>query len=272
MLFVDIKNTKVPALGFGTWQLSGDTCYDAVKNALNVGYRHIDTAQIYENEAEVGLALTDSGVKRSDIFLTTKLWTSNLTSRKVATSVEDSLKKLKTDYVDLLLIHWYNAEVPLAETLSAMEALVQQGKTRFIGVSNFPVAAMQEAVEQCKADIVCNQVEYHPLLSQQKVIDYARQHSIVVTAYSPIARGKLHDNALLAAIGKKYHKTPSQVALRWLLQQPGVMAIPKAAQLEHIKSNLALFDFELVQEDCNAITNAQGSTRLINPSFAPQWD
>lgn len=272
MKYVNIKGINVPVLGFGTWQLTGEGCSNAVASAINIGYRHIDTAQIYENEAEVGRGITNSGIKRTELFLTTKLWTTHFTADKAISSMEASLEKLQTNYVDLLLVHWPNPAVKLSETLSAMTELVKKGKTKFIGVSNFPVSLMREAVETYKADIVCNQVEYHPLLSQNAVLSYARRHHIAITAYSPLARGRLEDNALLVTIARKYGKTPSQVALRWLIEQDGVMAIPKAAKEKHARMNFDIFGFSLTLEDHAAITANNGKTRLINPSFAPQWD
>ncbi|MEI7669709.1 MAG: aldo/keto reductase [Pseudomonadota bacterium] len=272
MKFIDIKNAKMPALGFGTWQLTGNECYNAVVNAIDIGYRHIDTAQIYENEQQVGDAIRKYGIKREELFITTKLWTTNFTTEKVASSFEESLEKLQTDYIDLLLIHWHNPEVALSETLSAMAELVKKKKTKLIGVSNFPIKLMKEAIEDCKADIFCNQIEYHPMLVQNELLKYAAKNNVVITAYSPLARGRLKDNSILLDIGKKYSKTPAQIALRWLIEQNNVAAIPKAASAEHAKQNFDIFDFELSKTEHDLITNIDSKTRIINPSFAPEWD
>jgi 2,5-diketo-D-gluconate reductase B len=259
-------------LGFGTWQLDGDVCSRAVSTALDIGYRHIDTAQAYENEAQVGGAIAASGVARQELFLTTKLWTTNLEPNRVLSSLDESLNKLRTDYVDLLLIHWPSATVPLKETLDAMLQLVDAEKVNAIGVSNFPVKQMREAVETCKAPIACNQVEYHAMLTQDAVLDYARKHNIVITAYSPLGRGRLAKHPLIVELGSKYGKEAGQIALRWLLQQDGVAAIPKAASQKNAQLNFDIFDFELSAEDMKAISALGGNNRYVNPSFSPQWD
>lgn len=272
MKYLDLQGTKLPALGFGTWQLEGETCERAVRAAIGIGYRHIDTAQIYENEAEVGRGIAESGVPRKELCITTKLWTTNFTRERVADSMEESLSRLRMDYVDLLLIHWPNPAVPLAETLAAMQKLQRQGKTKAIGVSNFPVRQMREAVEQCTVPVACNQVEYHALLPQRAVLGYARAHGMVVTAYSPLARGRLANHPVLADIGRQYGKTSGQVALRWLIQQPGVAAIPKAASERNARANFAIFDFELSKADHDAIAGLSDHTRVVNPGFSPEWD
>ncbi len=272
MKFLDLQGNKFPALGFGTWQLEGDTCLGAVQKAIDIGYRHIDTAQIYGNETEVGSAIEKSGIARKELFVTTKLWTNNFEAGRVASSMEESLSKLRMDYVDLLLIHWPNPEVELSETLGAMAELVKKGKTKAIGVSNFPVSEMRKAVEECKANIACNQVEYHALLSQNAVLKYASDHNIIVTAYSPLARGKLVGHPVLTGIGAKYGKTAGQVALRWLIEQKDVAAIPKAASEKNARANFDIFDFELSKEDTAALNKLKGNMRVVNPSIAPEWD
>ena len=272
MIFADMRGTKVPALGFGTWQLTGGTCANAVRAALEIGYRHVDTAQVYENEAEVGRAIAESKVPRGDIFLTTKIWMSSLAGSKVAPSVDQSLKKLRTDHVDLLLIHWPNSEIPLAETLDAFARVKAAGKARAIGVSNFTVALMQEAVGHLGDEIACNQVEYHLLLSQKPVLDYAAKHGITVTAYCPLARGRLAGNAIIERVAKKHGKSVSQVALRWLLEQKNVIAIPRTSTEKHARENFAVFDFALDAEDRRALDALPGGTRVVNPGWSPEWD
>lgn len=273
MLYIDIMNRKIPALGYGTWQLKGAACEEGVTKALDIGYRHIDTAQIYENEAEVGSALSQSGVKRHDIFLTTKVWMTNLEEKLFMPSVEESLKKLKTDYVDLLLIHWPMTQVPLAEQMKSLRAVHEAGLARMIGVSNFTVAQMREVREELGAPVVNNQVEYHPFLSQQPVLDYVRAHEMFLTAYSPLARGKVRDDATLRAMATKHSKNPGQIALRWLIQQERVAAIPKAASEENLRANFDIFDFVLDTDDMQRVNMLmQGAKRLINPDWAPNWD
>lgn len=270
--FIKTKYMTIPALGFGTYQLTGDTCSTAVKTALDIGYRHIDTAQIYENEAEVGKGIKDSGVNREAIFLTTKIWTSNLKKADVKSSFEESLKKLQTDHVDLLLIHWPNPEIELSETLEALKDLKSDGKVKNIGVSNFPVSLMKQAVEELNSEIACNQVEYHLLLKQTPVLEYARAHDMVLTAYSPLAQGELKNHDTLKNIGLKHKKTASQIALRWLIDQANVAAIPKASSEAHIRANFEIFDFHLDEEDKAWLEVLTGNRRIVNPDFAPQWD
>ena len=272
MNFLPMQGMQIPVLGFGTYQLTGDTCVDAVKKALAMGYRHIDTAQIYGNEAEVGQAISKSGVPRDELFVTTKVWVENASAKGVKASTEESLKKLQLDHVNLLLLHWPVKDVPLEETLRALEAVQKLGMTRAIGVSNFTVALMKEAVENLKCAIACNQVEYHIQLSQKPVLDYASQHHIAVTAYCPLGRGQLLQDPVLKQMGQKHGKTPAQIALRWLIQQKNVTAIPKAANEKNGRDNLAIFDFELDASDLKAIDGLGKDQRLINPSFAPLWD
>ncbi len=272
MKYLDMQGAPFPALGFGTWRLDGGACVDAVKMALDMGYHHIDTAQVYGNEAEVGQAASESGIDRKALFITTKLWTTNFTSDRVASSMEESLERLRTEYVDLLLMHWPNPEVPLSETFAAMRELMRKGKARAIGVSNFPVSLMREAVEKHGAPVACNQVEYHALLSQHAVLGYARAHNIIVTAYRPLARPTLAHHPMLQEIGRRYGKTAAQIALRWLIQQEGVAVIPKAASGKHARSNFEIFDFSLSESDMRMIAALSNNTRSVNPDFAPQWD
>ena len=273
MKTLTLQGKSVPVLGFGTWQLRDADCTKAVDFALNNGYRHIDTAQIYENEAEVGEGIAKSGVARDQIFLTTKVWRSNFVGKTVAQSVDESLKKLKTDYVDLLLVHWPFPEVTISELIEGVLKAQQSGKAKLIGVSNFTVAQMEEALQISGQKICNNQVEYHPFLSQKPVLDFARKNQIAVTAYSPVARGKAMKDATLKEIGLKHGKSAAQVTLRWLVQQDDVMAIPKSATPENIKSNIDIFDFELTADDMAKISAlASSDGRLVNPDFAPKWD
>ncbi|HUZ71341.1 MAG TPA: aldo/keto reductase [Stellaceae bacterium] len=255
---VAVKGTVVPALGLGTWALSGRACYDAVRTALELGYRHIDTAEMYGNESEVGRAIRESGIAREAIFLTTKVPPAKLRPADIERCAEDSLRRLRLDHVDLLLVHWPNSAVPLGETLGAFAALRASGRTRHIGVSNFSVTLLGEAVERHGADLLCNQIEYHPYLSQSAVLAAARGYGVMVTAYSPVAKGRVARDTALAAIGRKYGKSAVQVTLRWLIDQDGVAVIPKAASHAHLAANLDIFDFTLGAEDRAAIAALAG--------------
>ncbi len=246
-----IKGEKVPSLGLGTWRLTGEACARAVERALALGYRHIDTAQMYGNEAEVGRGIRNSDVDRQDIFLVTKVWPSDFSHENVIRTTHESLRKLHTDYVDLLLMHWPNPGVPLEETLGAMTELRQEGSVRHVGASNFPPWMVEEAAQH--APIFCNQVEYHTYKAQDKLLKQAREMDYLLTAYRPVARGAVLNDATLKEIGEAHGKAPAQVALRWLIQQDHVAAIPKATSEDHLKSNLDVFDFELSDEEMERI-------------------
>jgi 2,5-diketo-D-gluconate reductase B len=272
MEYVNLKGARVPALGLGTWQLSGAQCADIVRAGLDLGYRHIDTAQAYNNEEEVGVALAGSGVPRDDIFLTTKVWYERIAPGELQRSVDESLTKLRTDHVDLLLIHWPNAKIPLGDSLKALAEVKAQGKARHIGVSNFTVALLKESVEVHGVDLACDQVEYHPFLSQRPVLDFLRSHEMFLTAYSPIARGEAATHPTLVRIGEAHGKSAVQVTLRWLLDQANVAAIPKASGEKHLKSNFEIFDFKLTDAERAEIDALTGNRRLIDPGWAPAWD
>lgn len=272
MKTVEVDGVRFPALGLGTWQMDGPACRETVREAIAMGYRHIDTARMYGNEAEVGEGIRSAGVPREDIFLATKVWMDRLGYDALTASAEDSLRDLGVDYVDLLLIHWPNPETPLSESLRAMSDLQRAGKVRYVGVSNFNLALLHEAREMNGADVICNQVEYHPFLSQQPMLDYCRAKGMVVTAYCPLAKGDAPSDRTLREIGAKHGKSAAQVALRWLVQQPNVAAIPKAAKPAHARANLDIFDFSLDEEDLARIARLPGDKRMIDPSWAPVWD
>jgi len=274
MQTIALNGTKVPALGLGTYPLTGTAGQRAIATALAIGYRHIDTAQMYGNEADVGAAIRASGVPREQIFVTTKIDNGNHGAAEVRRSTEESLKKLGSDYVDLLLIHWPVRQVPLAETLEAMAALKAAGKVRLIGVSNFTTRLMAEAVAVLGAEIVCNQVEYHLFLSQRPVLKAVRQYDMMLTAYCPVAHGDVAKDPAVIAIAKRHKRTPTQVALRWLVEQDRVAAIPKASSRVHLEENFAIFDFALSAAD-TATLDRLGSPkgRIISwPGVAPAWD
>jgi 2,5-diketo-D-gluconate reductase B len=273
MQYVEVKGMRVPAIGLGTWQLSGRGCYESVREALDLGYRHIDTAQMYGNEQEVGHAVRDSGVARDAVFITTKLAPGNLAPAAVQRSTEESLERLGMDHVDLLLIHWPSSSVKLGETLHAMAALHAAGKARHLGVSNFTVKLLAEAAATGAAELLCNQVEYHPFLSQRPVLAALASYGMMLTAYSPLARGRVARDAPLLAIARKYGKSPAQVTLRWLIDQEGVAAVPKAAGRQHLAANLDIFDFALSAEDRAAIDALRGSERVVDVAgWSPRWD
>lgn len=261
---------RVPALGLGTWQMEGLTCRRAVEEALRLGYRHIDTAQLYGNEEEVGRALRGSGVPRGEIFLTTKVWMENLEFGDVLRTTDESLRRLAIDSVDLLLVHWPHPTIPLEETLSALQQLQEEGRALQIGVSNFPPSLLRQALEIVPT--FCIQVEYHPYLSQQVLLEIARRHDLMLTAYSPLARGEVAKDPVLREIARRHGKTPAQVTLRWLMQQDHVAAIPKASSREHLRANLEIFDFVLSEEEMSRIFALDRGRRFIDPGTAPDWE
>src|SRR5436190_9237044 len=244
MNFIEANGARIPAIGLGTWELRGRTCARLVEQALRLGYRHVDTAQAYENEREVGEGLRASGVPRNEVFVTTKVWTSHFAPHDLARSTRESLTKLRLADVDLLLLHWPNPRVPLAETLDALAHVRKLGMARHIGVSNFTVALIEEAVAKCPAPLVCNQLEYHPYLDQTRVREACARHGMAVVAYSPIAKGRIKNDRALLRIGDRYRKSAARVCLRWLVQQ-NVAAIPRTSKLERLSENFEIFDFEL---------------------------
>jgi 2,5-diketo-D-gluconate reductase B len=266
---VRAQGAEVPALGFGTWLLEGDDAREAVRDALEIGYRHIDTARAYGNEREVGIGIRESGVAREEIWLTTKVPHDEATPAQVRKAAEESLKRLGTDYVDLLLLHWPSPEVPLGETITALDLLRRDGKALHVGVSNFPAGHLKRALDV--APLLCDQVEYHPFLDQSKLLSLAEEHDVLITAYSPLAHGKVPDDATLREIGEAHGKTAGQVALRWLLDQPNVSPIPKASSHERRAENFDVFDFELSDEERDRIAGLPKDVRTANPPWAPDW-
>jgi 2,5-diketo-D-gluconate reductase B len=272
MQFVEAKEARIPAIGLGTWELRGRTCARLVEQALRLGYRHIDTAQAYDNEREVGEALRASGVPRNEVFVTTKIWTSHFAPHDLERSTRESLNKLRLAEVDLLLLHWPNPRVPLSETLDALARVRKLGMTRHIGVSNFTVGLLEEAIEKCPAPLVCNQVEYHPYLDQTKVREACARLDVALVAYSPIAKGRVRNDEALARIGRAHGKSAAQTCLRWLVQQQ-VSAIPRTSRLERLSENMEIFDFELSQAEMAAISAmARDDGRLTDFGFSPKWD
>ncbi len=265
-------DAAIPAIGLGTWQLKGSICADRVADALSIGYTHVDTARMYGNHEAVGEGMRRSGVDRDRIFLTTKLWLDELRRKDVIARTEKSLQELKTDHLDLLLIHWPSDEVPLRETLEAMLEMRDRGRVRHIGVSNFPPSHLEEAVRI--APIVCDEVEYHPLLSQDRLLVALRTRDLGLIAYSPLAHGDAPGDETLRAIAADHGKSAAQVALRWLIQQDGVVAIPKASSRTHLEENFAVFDFVLDEEEMRRIRSLalEEGRRTADPDFAPVWE
>jgi 2,5-diketo-D-gluconate reductase B len=269
MRVVEAKGFKIPIVGLGTWALRD--VVRVVSEAIRIGYRHIDTAQMYGNEAEVGEAVRASGL-RAEIMVTTKLQPTNLAPRDVERTGKESLRKLKLDAIDLLLIHWPNPGVPLADTLGAMAKLKREGVTRAIGVSNFTVALVEEVVRLSPEPIVCNQVECHPFLNQDKVIAACRARGMAVVAYSPVARGAASGNKVLQRIGAAHGKTAAQVSLRYLAQQ-GIVVIPRTNNRARLAENIALFDFALSDAEMREIHALSGSDgRIVDWTWSPKWD
>jgi len=264
---------KIPKIGFGTYQLKGLKAVSSVEYILKLGLRHIDTASIYNNETEVGEALKNSFVPRKNIFLTTKLWLNALDKKSAKKSMQTSLAKLQTNYVDLLLIHWPSPTIDLNETLEAMRELQKEKKLRFIGVSNFPLPLLKKAKQICP-DLITNQVEYHPLLSQKTLLAYLKnRYDMFLTAYCPLMRSKVNQIQQIINIAKKHKKTPSQITLKWLVDQKNVIVIFKSENQKHILENTNIFDFELDKEDQDQLFRLNNNKqRIINPPFAPQWD
>ena len=271
---VTANGATIPTLGFGTFRMSGPDVLRMVPHVLDLGFRHIDTAQIYGNEAEVGETIVKSGIARSYIFLTTKVWVDNYRRDAFLASVDASLAKLKTDHVDLLLLHWPHASVPLAEQIGVLNEVRRRGRVRHIGVSNFTTALMEEAISLSDAPLVTNQIEYHPYLDQKVVIGAARSAGLSITAYYGMADGRVFADPALREIGARHGRSVAQVVLRWLVQQEGVIVLSKTVAEARAAENLAIFDFELTAEEMTSIhALAIPAGRIVNPpSLAPEWD
>ncbi len=244
MEYLEIQNENVPKIGLGTWNMRGETCYRAVRTALEMGYRHIDTAEMYRNEGEVGRAIAEFNLARSEIFLTTKVSPSNASRQGVLQAAESSLQRLGLEFIDLYLLHW-PSRYPIEETMAAMNQLVEQGKVRLIGVSNFSVAQLEDAMAVSRVSIFTNQIEYFAGHPQRATLRFCQDNDILLTAYSPLDRGHIHSRPALESIAREYGVTAAQVALRWLIQQRNVVAIPKSSNPDRQRENRDVFDFEL---------------------------
>ena len=266
------NGARIPLIGLGTWDLRGKVCARMVEEAVGLGYRHIDTAAMYGNEAAVGEGLRASGVVRDEVFITTKVWQSDLRARDFERSTKDSLAKLKLRSVDLLLIHWPNQNIPLKETIGALCKMKREGFARHIGVSNFTVQLIADAVKLATEPLVNNQIECHPYLDQSKIIAASRKAGLAVTAYSPIARGQVKGDAVLMRIGKAHGKTAAQVCLRYLVQHD-VIVIPRTSRTERLKENFEIFDFKLSSNEMTEIAGlANPRGRIVEWGGGPEWD
>ncbi len=272
MIYRTAKGITMPALGLGTFELTGDQGIAAIRSAIEYGYRHIDTAIRYGNEAEVGQAIRESGVPRDEMFVTTKIWYDSLAPETVHQRIAESLDRLSMDYVDLLLVHWPSTSIPLQDTLKAFGEVRAAGQTRGIGVSNFTAALLDEAINVHGAELVTNQIEYHPFLTQPKLLPMLRNAKMILTAYLPLARAAVFKEDIIQDIGRRHGKSAAQVTLRWHLQQDSVAAIPRSSRIENIRSNFDIFDFELNENEMFQIGKLDRQQRIVDFEWSPEWD
>jgi 2,5-diketo-D-gluconate reductase B len=266
------QGISLPRLGLGTYRMQGTVCREAVESALALGYRHIDTAEMYANEDAIGAALASVNVPRGELHVTTKVWPENLAPDAIRRAFDNSMKKLKLDVADLYLIHWPAHGMNLPAALDTMMKLKDEGRIRAVGVANFTVALLKQAVEEVGAPIACNQIEYHVMLDQSKVRGYMAKKGIPLVAYCPLAQGRAASDETLAAIGRKHGAAPAAVALKWLLDQKDVAAIPKASRQESQQANLDALKLQLDEEDRKVIAALPKDKRFVSPAFAPDWD
>jgi 2,5-diketo-D-gluconate reductase B len=271
---VHTQGAQIPVLGFGTYGMSNAELLKIVPAVLKAGFRHIDTAQIYRNEAGVGDAWLASGIARSEVFITTKVWVANYGPERFESSVNESLQRLRSDYIDLLLLHWPNAEIPLKDQIERLNAVVDRGIVRYIGVSNFNTALLQQAVALSRHPLITHQLEYHPFLDQRKVLHTTRALGMTATAYCPMAVGRVLTEPILLEIARHHQRSVAQIALRWVIQQPGMIALSRTTKLSRVAENLAVFDFELEPVEMSLIRAlARPNSRIVDPpGLAPRWD
>lgn len=274
MKIIEANGARIPAIGFGTYTLKGEAGTHMVAKAIEGGYRHIDTARMYGNETEVGAGIRASGIARDDLFVTTKVWRDDLAADRFADSAARAIDALGIGPVDLLLIHWPNADIPLEESIEALNAAKSGGLTRHIGVANFPSPLLDEAAALSQAPLVCNQVEYHPFLAQEAVLGACERHGMALVAYSPLGQGgDILQHPLVAGIAAAHGKAPSQIILNWEISQDRVAAIPRTKNPDRLSINLDVFDFELSPEEKRSLDElSQQRRRLVDPDFAPAWD
>ena len=271
---ISVRGAEIPALGIGTWQLRGRQAAEAVAEGLRLGYAHVDTARMYGNEAEVGAGIRESGVDRDRVFLTTKIWPDDFRRDDLRRAAEDSLRALGVDRVDLLLLHWPSPDVPLEETMDALSDVVENGLARFAGVSNFTIRLVREAQAAARVPLVCNQVEFHPFLEQEKLRRWLESEDMALVAYAPLGKGQVAGNEVLARIGARHHASPAQVALAWELSHPNVAAIPKSAKPERLEQNLRALEIELSHEERTEIAGLTSPAGRMTElaGYAPDWD
>jgi diketogulonate reductase-like aldo/keto reductase len=269
-----VANAEIPVLGFGTYSMSGPKLQTVLIEALRHGFRHIDTAQMYQNEKDVGVAVRAAGVLRADVFITTKVWVSNYTRPDFMRSVNQSLENLRTDYIDLLLVHWPRGGAPVAEQVEGLNRAVDAGKARYIGVSNYSCDMLRAAATLSKHPLVTNQVEYHPFLDQRALLAQVAQEESSLMAYCGMAVGRVFQAPLLKDIAARHNRTVAQVVLRWLIQQPRVVTLSRTESIERIPANTKIFDFALSESDMAAIGTLQmPGSRIVNPPhLAASWD
>lgn len=274
MRHVTVQDTTIPALGFGTFELNGPVAQALVSRAVELGYRHFDTAQMYGNEREVGAGLHDAGIARSDVFITSKIWPDRFADGELQAAAEQSRDRLGIEQLDLLLLHWPSTEVPLAETIAALNEVKQAGLARDIGVSNFNLRLLDQAISLSAAPLLVNQVEYHPFLSQQTLLDAMRARDLALVAYCPLARGQVLHDPIIGRIAKARRKSAAQITLRWLVQQDGVCAIPRSSNKQRAASNFDVFDFSLTEQEMAQVSAlARPGGRLVDPAgLSPTWD
>lgn len=257
---------EMPVLGLGTWQLTGNGCTETVKKALQLGYCHLDTADAYGNHRDIALALEESEIDRSELFITSKVSRLDLHYDDFLKTTERILKELAIEYLDLLLIHWPNKDIPIEETLKAMAELKERGKVSNIGVSNFTEAHLEEALKLYPDLISVNQVEFHPYLYQKELLDFCQKHNIVITAYSPLAQGRIFKDQQIEKLAEKYNQSPAQLVLKWLMEK-GIVVIPKASSLEHLKDNLEVLNLKLANGVLEVLDTLNEDKRFITPGF-----
>lgn len=259
----------IPKLGLGTWQNTNpEECVNSVKTALEMGYKHIDTAQAYGNEEDVGKGLEEAEVGREDFFVASKVWIDQLSRENVIESTKESVEKLGVDYVDLMYIHWPAGDYSPQETLKGFKELIHSGEIKNIGISNFEPEQVDKAMEIAGDHIIANQVEMHPLLQQEELVEKCREHDITLVAYSPLARGEVFNIPELNEIAEKHDVSEAQVSLAWLMQKDNVVAIPKATGEDHIRDNYEALDLELDEEDIEKIDSIEREEREVDPDFA----
>ena len=272
MKLITLGSLQVPAIGLGTYKLTGDEAVTILLDAFRIGYRLIDTAQLYHNEEEVGTAIKQSGLPREEIKLITKVWPTNFSKDRFIPSVKESLKKLKTDHVDLLLIHWPHPQLEVKQYIHLLAQAQHDGMTKDIGVSNYNVAQLKE-VQQESVNIVVNEIEYHPWINQSKLTDYMQQLRLPVIAYTPLGRGMMIKDKTIASIANAHHRPPAQIVLRWMMQKENFIAIPKASSPGHLKENIDVFDFNLSEQEMKQIDSlSRENRRVVDAQPGAKWD